>query len=67
MADTVARFRPTRSGIFAFAPSDETVRHLSLNWGTHALKMEFHTDQEETFADAALTHVFVLLSKTLHP
>jgi pyruvate kinase len=52
MADTVARFRPTRSGIFAFAPSDETVRHLSLNWGTHALKMEFHTDQEETFADA---------------
>lgn len=52
MADTVSRLRPTRSTIFAFAPSEEVVRHLTLNWCTEALRLDFHTDPEETFAEA---------------
>ena len=52
MADTVSRLRPTHSTIFAFAPAEEVVRHLSLNWCTQALRLDFHTDPEETFAEA---------------
>ena len=28
------------------------MRHLTLNWNTHALRLDFHTDAEETFAAA---------------
>jgi pyruvate kinase len=49
MADSTSHLRPERAPIFAFSPREETVRHLSLNWNTHALRLDFHTDAEETF------------------
>lgn len=52
LADIISRLRPTRSTIYAFAPSDEVVRHLSLNWSTHAIRLDYHTDPEETFSEA---------------
>ena len=52
MADSTSHLRPDRAPIFAFSPREETVRHLTLNWNTHALRLDFHTDAEETFAAA---------------
>lgn len=52
MATSTSHLRPERAPIFAFSPSGEVVRHLALNWNTHAFRLDFHTDAEETY-DAA--------------
>lgn len=52
MADYTSQLRPDHSPIFAFAPSEDVVRRLSLNWGTYAIKMPFNVRPEHTVADA---------------
>ena len=36
--------RPLRAPIFAFAPTYETCRRLSLSWGVHPICLPFDTD-----------------------
>ncbi len=52
MANATSHLRPERAPIFAFAPHEAVVRQLALNWNTHALRLDFHTDAEETFSEA---------------
>ena len=52
MADYTSQLRPEHSPIFAFAPDEDVVRRLSLNWGTYAIKMPFNVRPEHTVADA---------------
>jgi pyruvate kinase len=52
MADYASHLRPEHSPIFAFAPTEEVVRRLALNWGTHAIRMPFDVRPEHTVADA---------------
>jgi pyruvate kinase len=52
MADYTSHLRPLHAPIYAFAPSEEVVRRLSLNWGTHAIKLPFEACAEHTVANA---------------
>ncbi|MDD5200502.1 MAG: pyruvate kinase [Terrimicrobiaceae bacterium] len=52
MADYTSHLRPSHSPIFAFAPTEEVVRRLGLNWATHAIRMSFNVRPEHTVADA---------------
>jgi len=52
MADYASGLRPHSAPIYAFAPSEEVVHNLSLNWATHAIRMPFGTRPEHTVADA---------------
>ncbi len=52
MADYVSHLRPEHSPIFAFAPDENVVRRLALNWATHAICMPFDVRPEHTVADA---------------
>jgi pyruvate kinase len=52
MADHVSHLRPEAAPIFAFSPSAEVVRRLSLNWNVHPIQMGFGVDPEHTIADA---------------
>jgi pyruvate kinase len=61
MAGSTSHLRPERAPIFAFAPHETVVRQLAIHWNTHALRLDFHTDAEETFDEAEK----VLLAKGL--
>lgn len=52
MANEASHLRPERAPIFAFAPTQEIVRQLSLNWNTHALQLSFGINPEHTIAEA---------------
>lgn len=52
MADNVSGLRPLLSPIYAFAPTVEVCRKLSLNWGTWPILMKFEADPNAT-VDAA--------------
>lgn len=52
MADYTSHLRPLNAPIYAFAPTDEVVRRLALNWGTHAIKLQFDVRADHTVADA---------------
>jgi pyruvate kinase len=52
MADSTSHLRPERAPIFVFAPTNEAVRHQTLNWNAHAYQLDFTTDPEETFNEA---------------
>ncbi len=52
MADHVSHLRPKSAAIYAFAPSTNVVRKLSLNWATEAIQMDFEDRPEATVAKA---------------
>jgi len=52
MANYASQLRPDDSPVFAFAPTEEIVRRMALNWGTHAIRMPFDIRPEHTVADA---------------
>ena len=54
MADHASHLRPENAPIFAFSPSVDVVRRLSLNWNTHPIQMSFGIDPDHTIADAEL-------------
>jgi pyruvate kinase len=52
MARYVSTLRPERAPIFAFTPSEEVRRQLSLCWGVYPVRIEF-TDDPDVTIDAA--------------
>jgi pyruvate kinase len=52
MAEYTSHLRPLHAPIFAFAPCEEVVRKLALNWGTHAITMPFDLRAETTVTEA---------------
>jgi pyruvate kinase len=52
MADYASQLRPVHAPIYAFAPTEDVVRRLALNWATHAIRMPFDVRPEHTVADA---------------
>ena len=64
MVDCTSHLRPERAPIFGFTPSLDVARHLTLNWNSHVLRMDFHTDAEETFNVAEMELISRGLVKT---
>jgi pyruvate kinase len=52
MARYVSNLRPQRAPIFAFTPSDEVQRQLTLYWGTFPIRIDFGRDADSTIASA---------------
>ena len=52
VADFIAGQRPEHSLIFAFAPTMEICRKISLNWGTYPIVMPFDSDPNRNIAAA---------------
>ena len=52
MADHFSQFRPEKAPIYAFTPSEEVARRLTLNWATIPIVMPFEADPEHTIAGA---------------
>jgi pyruvate kinase len=52
MADHFSQLRPAHSPIYAFTPSEEVARRLTLNWATFPVVMRFDLDPENTVAEA---------------
>jgi pyruvate kinase len=52
MADHFSQLRPEKAPIYAFTPSEEVARRLTLNWATIPVVMPFADDPEETIANA---------------
>jgi pyruvate kinase len=52
MADHFSQLRPAHSPIYAFTPSEEVARRLTLNWATIPVVMRFDLDPERTVAEA---------------
>jgi pyruvate kinase len=52
MARYVSNMRPQHAPIFAFAPSEEICRQLTMCWGTCPIQTEFTTDPNKTIAAA---------------
>jgi pyruvate kinase len=52
MARNVSNLRPERAPIFAFTPSEEVRRQLTLSWGTQPILLDFTEDPNATI-DAA--------------
>jgi len=52
MADFTSNLRPELAPIFAFTPSEEVVRRLTLNRAVHPIQMKFASRPEETVARA---------------
>lgn len=53
MARNTANLRPEHSTIFAFTPSEDVRRQLSICWGVCAQRIEFTDDPNETIETAA--------------
>src|SRR5256712_2114646 len=47
-----SNLRPQRAPIFAFTPSEEVYRQLTLYWGTFPARIDFTGDPDETIASA---------------
>lgn len=54
LADHASHLRPDNAPIFAFCPSAEVARRLSLNWNTHPIQMSFGINPEHTIVAAEL-------------
>jgi pyruvate kinase len=52
MADHFSQLRPEKAPIYAFTPSEEVARRLTLNWATVPIVMPFADDPEQTIANA---------------
>jgi len=52
LANYFSQMRPLKAPIFAFTPSGEVARGLTINWGTHPLVMSFEINPEHTIAAA---------------
>lgn len=52
MADHFSQLRPKDAPIFAFTPSEQVARRLTLNWNTLPIVMPFNLVPEHTIADA---------------
>ena len=52
MADHFSQMRPAEAPIYAFTPSEEVARRLTLNWATVPIVMRFDLDPEHTVAEA---------------
>ena len=52
MADHFSQLRPEKAPIYAFTPSEEVARRLTLNWATVPIVMTFELDPEHTVAEA---------------
>lgn len=52
MANHASNLRPLQAPIFAFSPSEEVVRRLTLNRGVQAIRMTFSAKPEHTVAEA---------------
>jgi pyruvate kinase len=52
MADHFSQLRPQHSPIYAFTPTEEVARRLTLNWATVPIVMRFDLDPEHTVAEA---------------
>jgi pyruvate kinase len=52
MADFVSGLRPMFAPIFAFAPTFETCRQLTLNWATEPIHMQFDVNPSRTIGSA---------------
>ncbi len=52
MADHVSLLRPVHSRIFAFTPSDDVARRLTLNWSVEPMVIPFDLNPEYTLAAA---------------
>lgn len=52
MADHFSQLRPEQATIYAFTPSEEVARRLTLNWATIPIVMRFDLDPEHTVAEA---------------
>lgn len=52
MADYTSHIRPEHAPIYAITPSEETARHLTLNWGVLPLIMPFGKTPEESVKNA---------------
>ena len=52
MADHFSQMRPAQAPIYAFTPSEEVARRLTLNWATVPIVMRFDLDPEHTVAEA---------------
>src|SRR2546430_15036479 len=53
MARNVSNLRPERATIFAFTPSEEVRRQLSICWGVCPQRIEFSDDPNVTIETAA--------------
>ena len=53
MARNVSNLRPEHAPIFAFTPSEEVRRHLSICWGVCPSRIEFSDDPNVTIETAA--------------
>jgi len=52
MADYTSHIRPEHAPIYAITPSEETARHLTLNWGVLPIVMPFGKTPEESVKNA---------------
>jgi pyruvate kinase len=52
MADHFSQLRPEKAPIYAFTPSEEVARRLTLNWATIPVVMPFELDPERTIGQA---------------
>lgn len=52
MARYVSNLRPERATVFAFTPSEEVRRHLTISWGVCPQRIEFSDDPSETIETA---------------
>ena len=52
MARYTSNLRPERAPIFAFTPSEEVYRHLTLYWGIFPVRIDFTGDADGTIASA---------------
>jgi pyruvate kinase len=52
MARYTSNLRPQRAPIFAFTPSEEVCRQLSILWGTRPIQIEFTDDPDRTIRSA---------------
>jgi pyruvate kinase len=52
MADHFSQLRPNESPIFAFTPSEQVARRLTLNWATMPIVMPFDLNPEATIVAA---------------
>ncbi|PYL08421.1 MAG: pyruvate kinase [Verrucomicrobia bacterium] len=52
MARYTSNLRPERAPIFAFTPSEEVYRQLTLYWGIFPVRIDFTGDADETIASA---------------
>jgi pyruvate kinase len=52
MANHVSQLRPLKAPLFAFTPTEEVARRLTINWNALPIVMPFDLNPEHTIADA---------------